>query len=124
METSAPTVQAPRVRVDPDAVLPEGWDCRSDVVLIAGEGGTAVAEPFVAHGTQRVIVYLPQEGIVINADMYNPAAPGTTFPDFRLPNMRVLAENIERLGLDVEQHVGLHGQVGSHDEFLRAIGGN
>jgi hypothetical protein len=38
--------------------------------------------------------------------------------------MRVLSENIERLGLDVEQHVGLHGQVGSHDEFLRAIGGN
>ena len=78
----------------------------------------------LAHASTMLIVYLPQEGIVINADMYNPAAPGTTFPDFRLPNMRVLAENIERLGLDVEQHVGLHGQVGSHDEFLRAIGGN
>ena len=78
----------------------------------------------LAHAATMLIVYLPQEGIVINADMYNPAAPGTTFPDFRLPNMRVLAENIERLGLDVEQHVGLHGQVGSHDEFLRAIGGN
>ena len=77
----------------------------------------------LAHASTMLIAYLPQEGIVINADMYNPAAPGTTFPDFRLPNMRVLAANIERLGLDVQRHVGLHGQVGSHAEFLRAVDG-
>jgi hypothetical protein len=65
-----------------------------------------------------VVVYLPEEKILINADMYNPGVP---VESFRLPNMRTLAANIQRLKLDVEQHVGIHGQIGSHEEFLRAI---
>mgnify|MGYP001201879462 FL=1 len=75
----------------------------------------------LAHAQTMLIIYLPREKIVINADMYNPAAPGTEFPDFRLPNMQTLAQNIERLNLDVERHVGIHGQTSSHEEFLRAI---
>ena len=77
----------------------------------------------LAHAQTMLIIYLPQEKVVINADMYNPAAPGTEFPGFRLPNMRTLAQNIERLKLDVERHVGIHGQTSSHEEFLRAISG-
>jgi hypothetical protein len=50
--------------------------------------------------------------------MYN---PGTPVQSFRLRNMRTLGANIERLELDVEQHVGIHGQIDTHGEFLRAI---
>ncbi len=71
-----------------------------------------------AHTQTMVIVYLPQEKIVINADMYNPGIP---VQSFRLPNMRTLGANIERLKLDVEQHVGIHGQISTHEEFLEAI---
>lgn len=77
----------------------------------------------LAHADTMLILYLPNEGIVINADMYNPSTPGTIFPESRLPNMRVLANNIERLGLEVQSHVGLHGQVSSHSEFLQAVSG-
>jgi len=77
----------------------------------------------LGHADTMLIVHLPQERILINADLYNPAAPGTVFPEFRLPNMRVLAANIERLKLDVDRHAGIHGGVGSHEEFLRAVGG-
>jgi glyoxylase-like metal-dependent hydrolase (beta-lactamase superfamily II) len=72
-----------------------------------------------AHTQTMVIVYLPEEKIVINADMYN---PGTPVQSFRLPNMRTLRTNIERLDLDVGQHVGIHGQISTHEEFLGAIG--
>jgi hypothetical protein len=75
----------------------------------------------LTHADTMLIPYLPDEGMVINADMYNPSTPGTVFPESRLPNMRVLASNIDRLGLDVQIHVGLHGQVSSHSEFLQAV---
>ncbi len=65
-----------------------------------------------------VIAYLPDEQILMNADMYNAGIP---VQSFRLPNMRTLAANIERLGLDVERHVTMHGQTGTHAEFLQAV---
>jgi hypothetical protein len=36
--------------------------------------------------------------------------------------MRVLRQNIQRLRLDVAQHVGLHGAVGAHDQFVKIVG--
>lgn len=71
-----------------------------------------------AHTQTMVIIHLPAEGILINADMYNAGVPVQAF---RLPNMRTLGANIERLGLDVERHVTLHGQISTHEEFLQAI---
>jgi hypothetical protein len=59
MEHRSEALGTPSVRVDPDAVLPKGWDPDADVLLIAGAGATLVARPFVAHGTERVIVFLP-----------------------------------------------------------------
>ena len=37
--------------------------------------------------------------------------------------MRALAATIERLDLDVARHVGVHGLVGSHVDFLRIVNG-
>jgi hypothetical protein len=60
MEANSAAAVKPKVRVDPATALPADWDRQSDVVFIAGEGGTALAAPFVAHGTKRVVVYLPE----------------------------------------------------------------
>jgi len=70
------------------------------------------------HTQTMVVVYLPAERVLINADMYNPGAP---VESFRLPSMRTLRDNIERLGLDVGRHVGIHGGMSTHQEFLDAI---
>ena len=72
-----------------------------------------------AHTQTMLIAYLPQEKILINADMYNPGVP---VESFRLPNMQTLAANIERLELDVDQHVGIHGGVGPNTAFMEALG--
>ena len=77
----------------------------------------------LAHNGNMLIIYLPTERILINADLYSPRGPGAQ-PPVANASMRSLSQNIERLNLDVERHVGVHGQVGSHTDFNRIVGGN
>jgi glyoxylase-like metal-dependent hydrolase (beta-lactamase superfamily II) len=77
----------------------------------------------LAHNGNMLIAYLPTERILINADLYSPPAPGAQPPSANA-SMRSLSQNIERLNLDVERHVGVHGQVGSHADFMRSVGGD
>jgi len=37
-------------------------------------------------------------------------------------NMRSLRQNIQRLKLDVAQHVPIHGTPGPNDQFVRIVG--
>ena len=74
----------------------------------------------LGHTGTMLIVHLPAERILINADLYSPPRPDVD-PPAANANMRGLAANIERLGLDVARHVGVHGQVGSHVDFLRIV---
>jgi glyoxylase-like metal-dependent hydrolase (beta-lactamase superfamily II) len=62
------------------------------------------------HAATMLMVYLPAEKLLIEADAYTPpAADATTRP--RAPFAPNLLENIERLGLEVEYVVPLHGRV-------------
>lgn len=76
------------------------------------------------HSTGMLIAYLPTERILINADLYSPPAGEASPPSAPTTNMTVLSRNIERLGLDVDRHVGVHGGVGSHADFMRVVGSN
>ena len=77
----------------------------------------------LAHNGNMLIAYLPTEKILINADLYSPPASGAQPPSANA-SMRSLYQNIQRLNLDVERHVGVHGQVGSHADFMRIVGGD
>ena len=68
-----------------------------------------------------LVAYLPTEKILINADLYSPPAPGAQPPTVNA-SLRSLRDNIRRLGLEVDRHVGIHGQVGAHADFLRIVG--
>ena len=76
----------------------------------------------LAHTASMLIVYLPTEKILINADLYSPPAPGATPPATLNPSTLSLSRNIQRLKLDVAQHVPIHGRVGTHEEFLKIVG--
>lgn len=76
----------------------------------------------LAHSGTMLIAYLPTERILINADLYSPPASGAQPPSANA-NMRSLSQNIQRLNLHVERHVGVHGQVGSHADFMGIVGG-
>ncbi len=70
------------------------------------------------HNENMSVVYLPEPRILINADMFSgPANPDNIDPD-SIP----LYRNIQRLGLDIDMHVPIHGQPESHEEFERVIG--
>jgi glyoxylase-like metal-dependent hydrolase (beta-lactamase superfamily II) len=73
------------------------------------------------HNANMLVVYLPTEKILINADLYAPPAPGAQPPAVS-QSMISLRNNIRRLRLDVARHVPIHGIPGPHDEFARIVG--
>jgi hypothetical protein len=38
------------------------------------------------------------------------------------PAIRTIYQNMQKLKLDVEQHVPIHGRPGTNEEFLKIIG--
>src|SRR5437867_2438116 len=75
----------------------------------------------INHHGGMLLVYLPKEKILVNADMYSPPAQGAPAPALN-DNMRSLQQNIQRLKLDVTQHVPIHGQPGTGQQFLQIVG--
>lgn len=74
------------------------------------------------HAQGFLMVYLPKEKILIEADAYTPAAPNTP-PPARPNELSVnLVQNIERLKLQVDTIVPLHGRVVPVAELHNAIG--
>ena len=70
----------------------------------------------LAHAAGMLIAYLPSEKIVVQADLYSPQA--------QTPNAsaRTLYRNLQRLDLDVETIVGIHGSPAPMSQFLELIG--
>ncbi len=73
------------------------------------------------HAADMLMVYLPKEKILFNADLYTPPAAGAAAPA-ATPAMRTLYQNMKKQKLDVAQHVPVHGRVGSNDDFLKIVG--
>lgn len=73
------------------------------------------------HSQDMLMVYLPKEKILINADLYSPPAPGGQAPPVS-PGMLTLYQNMRKYKLDVAEHVGLHGRTSSNEDFLKILG--
>jgi len=72
------------------------------------------------HSADMLMVYLPKEKILINADLYSPPAQGAPAPT-PTAGMRTLYQNIRKQKLDVTRHVPIHGRVGTNDEFENIV---
>jgi hypothetical protein len=91
---------------------------------MAGDGNETIELYHVDgldHSDNMLIAYLPKEKIVINADLYSPPAAGGNLPSVS-PNAVALFKNIQRLKLDVAQHVPIHGNPGPQADFNRIVG--
>lgn len=77
------------------------------------------------HAASVVLVYLPREGILTEADLYNPGGPpgADAPPGAPNPGAANLLENIQRLRLNVRQIAPIHGRVVPLAELRRAAGG-
>jgi hypothetical protein len=63
------------------------------------------------HNDSFLMVHLPAEKILIEADAYTPLPPNTPPPAVANANNLNLIANIERLKLHVERIAPLHGRV-------------
>ena len=70
----------------------------------------------LAHAAGMLIAYLPSEKIVVQADLYTSGAatPNASARSFR--------RNLQRLNLDVETIVGIHGSPAPMSQFTEVLG--
>ena len=64
-----------------------------------------------------LIAYLPEENLVIEADLYTPPSTGDALPDAPSASNLALYTLVQRLGLDVERIVPIHGRPTSMESF-------
>nr|HET7860630.1 MBL fold metallo-hydrolase [Caldimonas sp.] len=72
------------------------------------------------HSASFVMVYLPKERLLIEADAFTPAPPNTPPPAVANANNVNLVDNIERLKLGVDRILPLHGRVVPVSELYAA----
>ena len=76
------------------------------------------------HAADIILVYLPKEKILCEADLFNPGGPAGAEPPAGAQNPLAanLYGNIQRLKLDVKQIVPIHGHVVPITELRKAAG--
>jgi glyoxylase-like metal-dependent hydrolase (beta-lactamase superfamily II) len=74
------------------------------------------------HNDGILMAYLPQEGILIEADVFTPPAPNAPPPTTPNPFSVNFYDNIQRLKLEVKQIAPLHGRLATLDDLRKAIG--
>jgi glyoxylase-like metal-dependent hydrolase (beta-lactamase superfamily II) len=72
------------------------------------------------HNPGMLMVHLPKERILIQADSFNPPANPADVPA-GMANLVHFAQAVERLRLDVEQIVPIHGRLVTLDEMRTAV---
>src|SRR5262249_22541225 len=72
------------------------------------------------HAVGMLMIYIPKEKIVIEADLYTPPAAGAQAP---APNAsaRTFYNNVQRLKLDVNTIVPIHGNPGPMAQFAQIM---
>jgi glyoxylase-like metal-dependent hydrolase (beta-lactamase superfamily II) len=76
----------------------------------------------ILHHDGMLMVYLPKEKLLSQADAFSPVAPNAKYMTPPSPFSEALADNITRLGLNVDQHLPLHGRLVPAAELNKAIG--
>jgi glyoxylase-like metal-dependent hydrolase (beta-lactamase superfamily II) len=87
---------------------------------------TRTVELYLIKGTVHddgiIMAYLPKEKLLVEADVYIPAAPNAAPPAQPNPNNVNLYDNIERLNLAVDQILPMHGRKVPLSELQKWIG--
>ena len=74
------------------------------------------------HSNSLIMVYLPKEKILVEADAFTPGGPNAPYPQAVHPATQNLYDNIERLGLKIDNILPIHGRMVPFDELKRAVG--
>ena len=130
-ELSRPFFEA--AMANPNSIKPDAMQTSGKKAFVTGVNGkrsftdgVRVVDVYYIEGSLHangfLMVHMPKEKLLIEADAYTPGAPNTPAP--AVPNaLHVnLVQNIERLNLGVDQILPLHGRVVPLSELYIAIG--
>ncbi len=73
------------------------------------------------HSNGLLMVYLPAERLLIEADAYTPDLYTNPAPGLANANNQNLADNLDRLALKVDRILPLHGRPSTMKEFLETV---
>lgn len=76
----------------------------------------------LAHVEGMLVAYLPDERILIEADLLDGPSAANSGLDSPTPANRSLYNHVQRLGLEVDTIVPIHGQPVAWDDFLALLG--
>ena len=118
---------------NPNRISPDAFEKSGRKAVITGvegkrvfsDGGRNVEVYYIegsVHSQGFMMVYLPAEKLLIEADAYTPGPPNSPAPAVTNANQVNLAENIARLKLDVDRILPLHGRMTSMRELNTMIG--
>jgi glyoxylase-like metal-dependent hydrolase (beta-lactamase superfamily II) len=115
-------------RVAPDRLAQSGKAAR--IVPVAGK--TVLSDSLRSieihemqgsiHSQGFLMVWLPKERLLVEADAYTPGPPGSPPPPVVNANNLNLVQNIERLGLNVDRILPLHSRIATMGELLAQVG--
>jgi glyoxylase-like metal-dependent hydrolase (beta-lactamase superfamily II) len=121
------------VFANPNRINPDAMEKSGNKAVITGVNGrrtftdgTRVVDVHYIEGSVHaqgfMMVYLPNEKILIEADAYTPGPPNAPLP--AVPNALSvnLVQNMERLKLQVDQILPLHGRRVQVGELYAAVG--
>ena len=122
-----------RMMANPNTIAPDALAKSGKRASVSGVDGKRVfadatrsVEVYYIEGSVHAagfnMVYLPKERLLIEADAYTPGAPNTPTPARINDNNLGLAQNMDRLQLNVERILPLHGRVVPVTELYTAIG--
>lgn len=74
------------------------------------------------HTDGMMVMYLPREKLLVQADMPTSLPPGAKPPTKPNPVLVNFAENVDRLKLDIDRIVPIHGAVHPYADVKRALG--
>jgi glyoxylase-like metal-dependent hydrolase (beta-lactamase superfamily II) len=114
--------------IAPDALARSGKPVRIEGV--SGKrtfsDGTRTLEVMMIDGSVHaqgfMLAWLPRERLLVEADAFTPGPPNTPTPAQLNGNNVNLADNVERLQLDVDRILPLHGRVVPMAELKTAVG--
>lgn len=119
----APRTLAPdMLSLWPPTELAEGyqWETvRENYTLTDGRRTMKISyvQP-LAHAEGMLMAFLPEDGIAIEADLYDPPAPGEAAGAPTASN-KSFRDHVKRLGMDVRTIAPIHGRAVAWSEFER-----
>ncbi len=115
-------------RINPDRLAQSGASVKVEAVdgkRVFSDGARSVEIHLIGrsvHADGFMMVYLPAEKLLVQADAYTPSAPNTAPPATPNDNHLALIRNIEERKFSVERLLPLHGRIVPLSELYAMVG--